>query len=144
MEKKLTSTHSHSVLSTNFKVVGEKKPAKRVLWFFFPTTQWKSEKTVFGILTRLINSRVFIFPFLANLLRASNELTGNKANTEPFPIFPNALPPTSSLNVFLILCLFDLNAPTQMSKGLQEVLSDKPNKFLGFSYWTGKVLTATQ
>lgn len=56
---------------------------------------------------------------LANLLRASNELRGNKANTKPFPILPTALPPTSSLNVFLTLCVFDLSAPTELSKNFQ-------------------------
>lgn len=57
-----------------------------------------------------------------------------------FPGIPTALPPTISLNVFLLLCLFDLCSPTELSTGLQEMVWDKQSKSLCFLRGLGKVL----
>jgi hypothetical protein len=59
---------------------------------------------------------LFVFSsWLTNLLRVSNELRGNKTNTELFPILPTALPPTSPLKAVLLI-LFDLRVPNELSK----------------------------
>lgn len=92
----------------------------------------KSQKTFCGVLTGITNYP----PFLANLFRASNELRGNKA-TQAVSRPSDCSAATISLNVFLLLCLFDLRSPTELSTGLQEMVWDKQSKSLCFLHGLG-------
>lgn len=87
-----------------------------------PAVRWQIRKDMlWGSYGNYSPNSVYL-PFPATLLRASKELRGNKANTEPFPGLPTALSPSISLNVFLLLCLLDPRAPTGLSKGFQEMV----------------------
>lgn len=139
-KKQALIIHSHSKLSINFKAGWEKKKKKkhkqRGYCAFSNHTIVNQKRHSVGFLQNLLTKYCLPYLVLANLLRASNGLWGNKANSEHFPILPTALWHTSSLNIFLILCLFDLSTPTELNKGFQEKgQTRKVSSLFPMCYW---------